>query len=86
MASPELSKGDNPSPGPAGHTIAGQDAHLGTHIGSLSSASCPPGPFPLGHFPALSLPQPEALQGVSVTQGQDLALDLIECHKLALVH
>lgn len=42
-----------------------------------------PGPYPLGTFPT-TLPQAVVLHEVVVTQGQILALDLVELHTIGL--
>ncbi|TRZ13977.1 hypothetical protein HGM15179_013126 [Zosterops borbonicus] len=69
-------QGDNPCPGPAGHTSAdkGQDTTglIGHHAHTGSRPPAPPDPFPTT-FKTL-FPKPEFI----VTQVQDQALSLIE--------
>lgn len=77
-------KGTNP----AGHTIAdvGQDATgLVDHLGPLpahlwlAADQCPQVLFSLAAFQPL-FPKPVPLHGTAVTQAQQLALSLVECH------
>ncbi|TRZ25745.1 hypothetical protein HGM15179_001331 [Zosterops borbonicus] len=62
-------------------------AFLATWAHSWLMFSCcqpvPSGPFPPGSFPA-TLPQPVAVFGVDMTQGQDSALGLAEPQTIAL--
>ncbi|KAK4823665.1 LOW QUALITY PROTEIN: hypothetical protein QYF61_005017 [Mycteria americana] len=81
-------QGDNHFPSPAGHTISetSQDAigllgHLGTLLAHIQLA------IDQHHqvlFYRPLFPKPVALHGVVVTQVQDLALSLLESHKIGL--
>ncbi|KAK4823178.1 hypothetical protein QYF61_027082 [Mycteria americana] len=85
-------QGDNHFPSPAGHTISdtSQDAvgllgHLGTLLAHIQLAidQHPQVLFCQAAFQPL-FPKPVALQGVIVTQVQDAALSLVECHTIGL--
>ncbi|PKU30089.1 hypothetical protein llap_19607 [Limosa lapponica baueri] len=84
-------QGDDHYPSPAGHTVParGQDAvGLLGHLGTLLAPVQPTvGQQPQVLFcqaaPA-TLPQAWSIHGVGVTQGQDLALGLVEPHPIGL--
>ncbi|KAK4827716.1 hypothetical protein QYF61_021016 [Mycteria americana] len=89
-ASPVPSTGDDHFPSPAGHAISdtSQDAigllgHLGTLLAHIQAAvnQYPQVLFCQAAFQPL-FPKPVALHGVVVTQGQDLALGLVEPHTI----